>query len=68
MGEPEAIKAINDGYTFIDGEMYNVTIHPRGWCDGCYFDTYGENGTKNRCPDLALKICCTGGHILTKKD
>lgn len=61
MGEPEAIKAIKEGYVKIGDITYNVISNPSGSCDNCCFEE------AERCPQIALNICCTGGNILKIK-
>lgn len=60
MFEPEAYKALNDGFVKIDGIKYKITKHPRGWCEGCCF--YDD---VRPCPHLAHKICSTGGVVFS---
>lgn len=61
MGEPEARKAIKEGYVQIGDVIYDVIPKPNGSCDTCYF----ENA--DRCPQIALNICSTGGNVLWKR-
>lgn len=61
MGEPEAIKAIKEGFIEIDNKIFLIEKEPHGWCDGCYFLD------SKYCPTMARKICCTGGMILKEK-
>lgn len=63
MGEPEARRAIAAGIVTINGDRYNILKHSSRHCDGCAFYT-GNN--KDICPEMASKICCTGGNILVK--
>lgn len=69
MGEPEAYKALRDGFIIVDDEVYTIEKQPKGWCDGCYF--YEEQSKAKdygiQCPDLAQKTCCTGGVIFHKQ-
>lgn len=58
MGEPEARKAINEGFVILDNTVFSIEKQPKGSCENCYFQEY------NHCPSLARKICCTGGNIL----
>lgn len=61
MGEPEAKEAILKGFVKINDVEYSIHPQPSGSCDDCvFFD--GEH-----CPQKALDICCTGGHILKYK-
>ena len=57
MGEPEAYKALEEGYIRVDGKVYNMEKQPQGWCDGCCFYNMEV------CPSIAKKVCCTGGVI-----
>ena len=51
MGEPEAYKALEEGYIRVDGKVYNMEKQPQGWCDGCCFynmEVCPSKGNKNR--------------------
>jgi hypothetical protein len=61
MGEPEAYKALKEGFIIVNNEVYTIEKHPKGWCDGCCFYQNLD------CPDLARKTCCTGGVIFHKQ-
>lgn len=61
MGEPEAYKALEEGYIRVDGKVYNMEKQPQGWCDGCCFYNM------EICPSIAKKVCCTGGVIFHER-
>lgn len=61
MGEPEAYKALEEGYIRVDGKVYNMEKQPQGWCDGCCFYNMEV------CPSIAKKVCCTGGVIFHER-
>lgn len=61
MGEPEAYKALEEGYIRVDGKVYNMEKQPQGWCDGCCFYNMDV------CPSIAKKVCCTGGVIFHER-
>lgn len=62
MGEPEAYKALEEGYIRVDGCcFYNMEKQPQGWCDGCCFYNMEV------CPSIAKKVCCTGGVIFHER-
>lgn len=62
MGEPEAIRAIKEGFVKINNTEYKIISQPSGSCTGCYFESV------NPCPTKALNICSTGGDILVKRN
>lgn len=62
MGEPEAIRAIKEGFVTINNIEYKIISQPSGNCTGCDFIT------ADSCPIKALNICSTGGNILVKRN
>ena len=61
MGEIEAINTIKAGKVTLENINFKIVKQEHGWCDGCFYES---NKLVHNCPDLARKICCTGGNIL----